>query len=195
MAQTEERPAAEEDHIVTEANTTADKQPKVTGDKDQAKENTSWYKGSYARKLVALTRTIWENHQRMLIPDWYSELGSGEVDGDNENVFGEDVDHCLNCIARQQKFWKAMKKIQDQTFKARLLDVMHNWTLGNVFRYWDLLGLAYLSVLERSQAEGAAALKAAQRQLGNRDISQDAQRRRDALDREIRFLETGEGVV
>lgn len=189
--QADDDPATEKDQVDTRPGNLTNKKPKSTGGHDQVKELTAWYQVSHAHKLNDLNEAFKWNHQCLLNDLGEPGLGHREPSQGYDIVHAADIDHYLDCTARQRTLWNKMRMVKDVMFKVGLKQEIRGWSSADVFGYRDKLDLAYLRVLRKLQVEGAANLKRAQAKMGTRDDSQAVQKKRDTVNEEIRRLENG----
>lgn len=140
--------------VVIESDTPVTKKPEPSLPKKMGREPEPMSQAARARKLHGLTRLIWQNHRNIFFAFYICEY-----EGRTVRKGYPEIDRCFSCIARQRTFETVFETIEDAKFRASLKSEMYEWRLGDVVWYADALDLAYLSVLKKSQAEKAAALR------------------------------------
>lgn len=157
--------------------------------RQRGREASAKYRASGACGLQDLNHLVARNHESMRARTFMRAYKGRAIRRGHSGIYGVDIEHRFACIDRQRAFWDALGKVGDDAFKAKLMSEMAEWNAADVVEYADTLDLAYLSVLKQDRAERAAAKEAAKR-VNKGDEA--AQRKRNAVNEEIRRLESGE---
>lgn len=120
-----------------------------------------------------------------------------KVSAGSLGLIGAEMDRYLDCSARMGRCPALFSEIEDKGFKASMEREVEEWDVRDITKHSDALGFAYLSVLKKSRAEkvaaNAAAGEAARKTSIVSEVDKAAQKKRDAVNEEIRRLESGEG--
>lgn len=176
--------------MIVEADSPVPKKPRTAGTNKQTKASSAAKKkdSRVREKLRVVSRHIQETHERILYARHAGKYDANHTKKDQD--YGQDyLDRCLECSDRQRAFHDVLETIEDVEFRAKLRREVYEWSTKDLVQYADAVDLAYLSVLKKSQAEKAVALKAAKQSAS--EVAQTTQKKRDAISEEIRRLEKG----
>jgi hypothetical protein len=149
-------------------------------------DNSAKYRASGARGLQNLGELVVSNHNSMLAGTFVRAYKGHAVSRGQEGKYAAAIDRHFSCLDRQRAFWKLFGEIDDDDdFKTDLEDEMAAWNADDIVEYADALDEAYLSVLKKSRAKRVAAKRSRKPNWAE----QAAQKKRDAVNQEIRRLE------